>query len=316
MSKMDLIEQLRYEGESDCVAYAEFALIYNSIHRETIYAFYEGFEDRAYYPIRVKGVLGTSKYEDFVCGGKEQVLKVQELINEHEEYSSAKVVYFVDRDFNSSLLKPKLYEFPYYSIENAFYVQDALERILINNFKFNKTDVDFIKILEIYNSIQNEFYNDTLIINSWLACQTSLREELCLCTKLQIDIKLKDYFSDLVSTKLKYSGKLEDLQDKNKIEQIFSESPSISDKTLQEKIYEFKELDATKRFRGKFELKLLVQFLKRLQDEIGKKKSEFFSTRKTCSLRFEIASIITTLTQDANTPECLISFLDKMKKIA
>lgn len=313
---MDLVDQLRYERESDCVAYAEFALIYNSMNNETIYAFYEGFEDRAYYPIRVKGVLRTDKYEDFVCGGKEQVLKVQKLINEHEEYSDANIAYFVDRDFNSSLVKPRLYEFPYYSIENAFYVQEALERILLNNFKLTKADDDYIKILQIYNSIQNEFYNDTLILNSWLACQTAQREEFCLCTKLKIDNKLRAYFSDLISPNLEYIGDFEDLQDKEKIEQIFSESPSISTEVLQERTHEFKELNATQRFRGKFELKLFVQFLNRLQDEIGKKNSVLFSNKRTCSLRFELATILTTLTQDANTPECLIAFLDEIKNVA
>jgi hypothetical protein len=69
-------------------------------------------------------------------------------------------------------------------------------------------------------------------------------------------------------------------------------------------------------FRGKFELKFFIDFLKRLKEEATSKTPKILIKKYKCALSFKIEDSISVLAQYSNTPNCLIQFLDKHLKVS
>jgi hypothetical protein len=125
---MDLVEKLREESSSEHVAYTEFIL---KLKRKTdgLFCFFEGKDDNKYYGIRIKNIT-LQDFEYINCEGKENVIKVCELIAKKPEYENIKTSYFIDSDYQDSAEISNIYCLPSYSIENQYVKKSVLENIL------------------------------------------------------------------------------------------------------------------------------------------------------------------------------------------
>jgi len=307
-----LIEKLRNNRETAPVAYTEFVLSYSK-EKNSLYCFFEGDEDKRYYRIRL-----NQKFENFTCGGKDNVKKVHRMINEHKEYNSANTLFFIDKDFSDEQTSGNIYVTPCYSIENFYTTKEVLINILISEFNLRETDSDFHTILERFNLLQTAFHNELLIFNAWLACQSDLRQNNGIKNYLSIDTKVKSYFEGIVKNKLSKIKNFDDLKKIDFIENIlFPEAPNIEAEKLQKKIDEYKSKINSCIFRGKFELRFMVSFLQQLKNEIGQKPSKsIFEKKQKCTFEFKYENIISTLSQYAITPNCLKEFINQNLKVA
>ncbi|WP_420287290.1 DUF4435 domain-containing protein [Flavobacterium psychrophilum] len=310
----NIIENAKKELESSLVAYAEFVLDYNK-NSNNVYCFYEGKEDRSYYSIRIKLRNPKHKFYSYTCNGKGNVINLHRLINKHKVYASSLTLYFVDKDFEDINLESNIYITPFYSIENFYILDEAFKNILINEFCIPTSCASYKEAIELFINCREVFHSNVIFLNAWLSCQTDYRKQHNINTRLSIDDTLKRYynfdlFEKIVNADLKTISFPEELKNKENIESIFSDSPKITDETFTEKLELFKRVNQSETFRGKFELKFLVSFLNKLQDEIGKRKNSIFSKRHSCSLRFEYATSISQLTNNAVTCEKLIQYLD------
>ena len=127
---MSYLDELRQSRGKAQVAYQDF-ILHTRANKEGLFCFFEG-KDNAYYIPRVKQF--TNKYHPINCGGREKVLKVYDLINNHREYDQYKKAFFIDRDFNPSLSppNPKIFETPCYSIENFYTSVNVFQEIIKN----------------------------------------------------------------------------------------------------------------------------------------------------------------------------------------
>jgi hypothetical protein len=315
--KKTLIDTLREESFSEHVAYTEFITSYKK-GSKSLYCFYEGKEDKRYYSIRIEQNTGR-KSKAFTCNGKDNVFGLYELIKKNKEYDISSILFFIDKDFDFSGTKySDIYSTPYYSIENFYASEETLSKILIHEFELEENNKDYKKIIRLFNSLQKKFHKETLLLNSWLACQYDKRKEDGINTYLRIDDAIDKYFKNIVQPDLKSLSDYSKLKDHNYIETIlFPNAPKIENKILRSKIAFLRKIDGSKFFRGKFEIKFLISFLFRLQTEIGKKKSTIFSKRYSSNLRYEYCNSISTLSQYAETTKCLTNFLkNKLKKVA
>ena len=306
---MDSVEKLRLEGENEYVAYTEFILEFDK-RKNDIYIFLEGFEDQAYYPIRVRSNVDDT-VKDFVCHGKENVINIHNLIKKSEEYKDVKTLYFVDSDFdNNKNIPDTIYITPTYSIENLYVSQVCLERILTSEFKFKKKSDDLIKCMRMYQFLFSKFIDVVDNLNIWLACQNQIRDNDNVNTQLKIDKTLKGVFpKNLITENLNDILDIDDFVSKDSIEIIFKEACSIS-------IFHFEKLKTSfilcdKRlvFRGKFYLKLLESFLLRLQSLDYKKHTEIFTKKYNSNLDFKYTTLCSVLSQYADTPSCLKTYI-------
>lgn len=317
---MDIIEEAKKELGSGLVAYTEFVLDFKK-NKDNIYCFFEGKEDRSYYSFRTKMIYHNEEYYDYVCNGKGNLIKLYQLINNHTIYSNSNIGYFVDSDFEGKVLPKTVYTTPFYSIENFYVVDKAFDNILVNEFNINHNCDCFSKAKYLYTNLKEEFHNNIIILNAWLSCQNDYRIENNISTRLNIEDSLKkildnDDFNKIVNPDFAKLNFPSELLNKTDIEQIFKDSPIIDESIFEVKLNQFKELKGEESFRGKFELKFLVSFLNRLKDEIGKRKNSIFPKRYTTSLRFEYATSLSQLTNNAITPDCLIAYIKEIKNVA
>ena len=305
----DLLQVLRDSRNTAPVAYTEFILTFSE-STKTLYCFFEGYEDKRYYGTRIRFIYQTD-FKNFTCGGKESVTKVIELINNHEIYKNSKTLFFIDKDYSNKETKENLYVTPGYSIENFYTSKEVLEKILIDEFNMKTADNDFTLIVERFQHLQNEFHNETLLFNAWLACQHDYRVTHQSETHLSIDDTVKKYFQGIVKEKLGGIKKLKDLNNLDFIKNsLFPEAPIIDEAALDEKIEQFKTIEQRCAFRGKFEIRFFISFVQQLKNEIGKQPSKsMFEKKRKCTLEFKPENVISTLTQYAVTSDCLNDFL-------
>ena len=306
----DIIESARQQATDDCVAFAEFITQYKK-KQDILYCFFEGYEDQTFYPIRIESYSKAQDYRDYVCGGKEEVLKVHNLIKNHSHYKTTKTAFFVDRDFDSELINDDVYVTPTYSIENFYCFEGSVGKVLRAEFKINVNHSDYTICLENYRHRLQEFNQQILLLNAWLACQADYRSANRMNTRLKIDKKLKRYFDNVVKPDLQTIEDFSVFDSKESLEKIFENSPIIDDQTLNEKIQLFKSVNHTYIFRGKFLIYFLTNYLSRLQSIMGTSNSPF-EKQYSCSLRFENTTICTTLSQHAVTSECLKAYVLKV----
>lgn len=306
---IDIVENFLEESVSDCVAFTEFMLNYKK-NEDKLYCFFEGNEDRFYYSVRIDLLASTSNNKTFICGGKEKVLKVYELIKDNNYYKNVKTSFYIDSDFDDNEVNPDIYITPTYSIENLYCTKESFEKILISEFKMNPDEGDFIKCVENYVYIQEKFNEETLLLNAWLACQADYRKEHKTNTYLKIDKNIKTYFDKIVLTDLSSIKELEGIKTKTDIENIFVDSPIIENNKLEEKIEYFKTIDKSNKFRGKFILRLLESYLCRLQSISGINPT-MFEKKYSSNLRFEYCTICSNLSQYATTPNCLKNYISR-----
>ncbi len=310
----NIVEKLRLESEIEHVAYTQFMLSYKN-NAKNVYAFYEGLEDRFYYPIRIENICFNSELKDFICNGKENVIKVHNLIKNSSVYKNSPTLFFVDSDFDTNNYADTIYVTPNYSIENFFITEKCIEKILVSEFKFVRDSPDFIKCLKIYKDLLNQYIQVINNLNIWLACQADIRNNNEQNTRLSIDKSLKDIFpKNILDERLETVSQISEISTIDNIENIFSDAKKIDSSTFQEKEMSFSSDNKAVKFRGKFFLKLLELFLLRLQSLDYKKHADVFEKKYSCNLRFEYATLCSNLSQYATTPHCLIQYITKFSK--
>jgi hypothetical protein len=308
----NIVDVLREEAISDCVAYTEFMLKYKK-GEDVLHSFFEGYEDPTYYSIRINTLSSINKYNKYICGGKDDVLKVRNLIKSNTAYSIVKTGFFIDKDFDNQTYPSDVYVTPTYSIENFYCTYEAVQEILDSVFHIKTDSQDNAKCIGAYERLLNEFNNKTIFFNAWLACQADYRNENKLKTRLNIDKKAKHYFDNIVLSDLSATKDFDEFATKDSIEAIYVDAPKVDVDILLKKVDQLKTWNQVERFRGKFQIRFLTNFLTKLQSIVGRPDSTF-TEKYSCSLRFEYATICTTLSQFAITPSCLKQYIYRISQ--
>lgn len=320
MSSCDLLNEMKESAESGHVAYANFVRVYSKTNPNIVYCFFEGDEDKRYYGTRIT-IKYEREFEDFTCKKRDLVLKAKELIKNRPEYDKAKALFFVDKDYTDDKVKDTMYVTPCYSIENFYSTEETLKKILQNEFNMNGSDENFIKIVKQYTESLDSYHNKLLLLNAWLSCQHDIRISTKSSTRLNVNEVLKKYFKvddNMFDIDLNLKLNIfDDLENKEILENnLFTSAPKVTTDMINSKIAYFNNIDKSCMFRGKFELKFFIDFLKRLKEEATSKHPKILTKKYKCALSFKLEDSISVLAQYSNTPNCLIQFLDKHLKVA
>ena len=303
---MSYLDELRASRDKPQVAYQEFAL-HTKEGKDGLFCFFEG-KDNSYYIPRIKKY--TDKYHPIQCGGREKVLKVQELIAIHLEYDKYKKAFFIDRDFNPPLTNKSLqiFETPCYSIENFYVSENVFREIMINKFYFSEvSDSSFQVCLDLYRKRQKEFHQATILLNAWYACLIDKRNNRGKQTGVNLDNKLPKNF-------LQFSLQLISAKyDLDKIKQTFPNASVVLESDLNTKIAHFGNCKKHKVFRGKYEMQFLIAFIELiLQDSLQAKKYIPQKIKFSFNQRLTNEQAIDIFSSYAETPESLEKFLQQV----
>lgn len=311
---MNSVQEMLDEAESEHVAYTEFMHQYQKDDR--LYCFFEGDDDIKYYRVRIEAQTGRA-IEGFTCYGVDKLKRIKQLVEEKLEYKNALILYFIDKDFTSQITTENMYVTPVYSIENFYSNRQTLERILTDEFKISKLSHDFNICIQLFEKLQNEFHNKLLVFNAWLACQSDLRIQTGQIKRLNITDTVKNYFDDktIVASNLTSVRDYAELNDIEMIENvIFKEVDKIDHEILEAKINDFSQQIFDEVFRGKFELKFFISFIKKLINLISNAKTTILSKKYKYKLQLNPENEMSILSQYALTPLCLPVFLGSFHK--
>jgi hypothetical protein len=306
------VEQMRQSRKSYSVAYQEFMLNYKKYN---YHCFFEGKDDPKYYNFRIKSFVNNFNW--YICNGKDYVKEIKKIIEMN--YQNIKSMYFIDKDFsNQNSDSNDIYITPCYSIENFYTNEEFIKEVLKTEFVIYESDDDFNRIMDIFKELQKEFHKKTIILNAWLASYNDKLEQNNSqeIKRLNIDDKIEPILKNPVLPELKGIKNLDKINEKLKIDNIFKvDSNLITKEDITKKIEFFENIGKFECFfRGKFELIFIVSFLEKLKQEVTKKNNRSYNLKKRkCDVEFKFNNILSSLTQYAKTPICLINFLKKNK---
>ncbi len=304
-----LVDSLRQDRTKASAIFMQFTRIYKKDNL-AMFCFFEG-EDSKYYGIRIRNIARPPKQPYyFNCDGKSGVLGVYRILSNRKRYEKAKAAYFIDRDFDKSIYnrlnfqssKP-IYETPCYSIENFYTSVSCVSEILRSEFNLNETNEEeiFIKCINLYQKLQTELHAQVGLLNAYIAC---LKEK-------QVKLNLNNYnISDFVKINL---AKITSTYTLTTLNKKFSHSITLSQDELNAQLSLLQSLECQKSFRGKFEIDFLCKFLEQLKEKANIGDKRYFSKKYKVTFNFSRKTIISDLSQYADTPDCLMHYLESFR---
>ena len=296
------VNTLRASRDKAVVVFTELTRLYKQ-YPSALYCFFEG-EDGKYYGIRIKNITRPEKDFYLPCKGKEGVLGIHRMLSARKYYANIRAAYFIDRDFDkpiSELGLNGIYETPYYSIENFYTSVQCFSEVLRTEFKLIESDENFEKCVSLYVRLQEEFHNAVELLNTWIACQRDKSSELNIS-----DISVSRFVNI----------ELERITKKYVIENLYTMFPgaiTISKEELDARLTELRSSTRQKSFRGKFEIEFMLTFLQKLMLEANQGNSPYFTRKVKVVLSLSKRNIISDLSQYADTPDCLYSYLESFR---
>ena len=295
---MSSVKTLRESRGKAQAVFMEFITSYKQ-NPSALYCFFEG-EDSKYYGVRIKNIIRPEKDFYFSCSGKDGVLGIHKMLSARKSYAKVKAAYFIDRDFDESISERglnEIYETPCYSIENFYTSVKCFSKVLRSEFKLMESDENFERCVSLYIKLQEEFHNAVELLNTWIACQRAKSSPLNIS-----DISVSRFVTiDLNQITTKYV--IDDLY------RMFPGAIVISQEELDARLTELRSSTRQKSFRGKFEIEFLRKFLEKLIHEANKDNSHYFTRKVKVVLSLSKSNIISELSQYADTPDCLYSYL-------
>jgi Protein of unknown function (DUF4435) len=299
------VDKLRASRSKAVAVFVEFTRLYKQ-YESALYCFFEG-EDSRYYGIRIKNITRSEKDIYLNCNGKEGVLGIYRMLSSRKHYANARTAYFIDRDFDKSIYEigmSGIYETPCHSVENFYTSVQCFSEILINEFKLIESDENFARCISLYTKLQGEFHNTVELLNAWVACHRDRSSKLNI-SDLSV---LRFIHIDLNQAIAIYT--IDDLYN------MFPDTPVISQQQLDAKKSELRANTRQKSFRGKFEVEFLFAFLQKLMSEANQGNYPYFTRKVKVVLSLTKRTIISDLSQYADTPDCLYRYLESLRLVS
>lgn len=295
---MSLIEKL--ENDSECIEVIYQHYILNKSLNE-VFIFYEGKDDYKYYDIRISPFIVGKKYKHYICDGKKNVLSLHEMIENQTGDNSKKIIlYFVDKDFddNKHICKD-IYITPTYAIENLYFTNEALKKIIMGELCFSAIDddddrLDFEYALGHIIEHRDTCIEDIIIANAWYYLQ-------------------KNKYSGVgVPPRLYGIKEFKDIKNVKKIEILESKVENPIKVTAQEMSEAISYIccDPVNRVRGKYLEQSMASCFDEIFKDASKKKNRigFVKRRKNCNYIVS-ENLLSVFSQYADVPACLVEYI-------
>lgn len=294
---MGLLEDM--ENESDCIEVI-FQSYITSKSKKDIFLFFEGKDDFKYYVGRVSSYIDEKEYGVFHCNCKMNVLKIQEMISKKAAIEDDKKhLYFIDRDYdNNENIPDSVYVTSSYSIENYYFTDSAIKRILIGVIGFSEEnkedDLDFKTIFDYITNKRNEIIEEIIYANAWYSLQIRKSKH---CEEFPQMTHVKEY---------RVIRNLKKICD---FESLVTNSIKTTELEINNEIKELK-INPVNKIRGKYFTQALTPIFRNVFKDAGKKNNrKLFSKKRT--IHVNLSDIICELSAYADTPQELTSYIKK-----
>lgn len=298
----NLVDEMLQATKKDVAVFQQFILDYKE-HTNTLFYFVEG-KDFCYYNPRIKLYCKNYDIMHYICGGKEHVIGVNELIKKNVTcIEGNKILYFIDRDYglNIDSIDKGIYVTDFYSIENYYLNKKTVERILTEFMEIDVHTENFHKAMDFYEKSFKEYSNFGKNLNAFIYTVRVFEKENCL---ERTDFNRKKFNSFLNNNSIvnysfnEYSFK--------QFKELFDISFEIEEDRYTSNLLKFSILDHSN-YRGKYELAFLKSFLNLIKSNI-KAETNGFKKCDLCSIDFNCETM-KLFTDYAMTTQSLINYL-------
>lgn len=285
------------ENESDCIE-SIFQSYISSKSKKDIFLFFEGKDDFKYYVSRLSSHIGDKEYGVFHCNCKMNVLIIQEMIaNQSAIQDDKKNLYFIDRDYDDNEDIPdSIYITSSYSIENYYFTDSAIKRMLIGVVGFSEESeedsLDFEIVFDHIVNKRNEIIEEIIYANAWYSLQMK---------------KSKDSGKFPQMTPLKEYSVVKNLNQICDFERLVKDSIETTESEMNNAI-EVLKINPVNEIRGKYFTQALTPIFRNIFKDAGKKHNRKLFSKKR-KIHLNLSDIICELSAYADTPPGLISYI-------
>lgn len=285
------------EKESDCIE-SIFQSYISSKSKKDIFLFFEGKDDFKYYVSRVSSHIGDKEYGVFYCNCKNNVIAVHNMIfNQTAIGDFKKNLYFIDRDYDDNENIPdSIYVTSSYSIENNYFTNSAIKRILIGVIGIseeNKDDnLDFKVVYNHITSRRDKIIEEIIYANAWYSLQIK---------------KYKHSVEHTQMSNLKEYSNIKNICQIQVLEKLVKNSLEINENEINKEIENLR-LNPVSKIRGKYFTQALTPVFRDVFQDAGKKYNRKYFSKKR-KIHANLSDIISELSAYADTPPELISYI-------
>nr|WP_255672465.1 DUF4435 domain-containing protein [Corallococcus sp. AS-1-6] len=301
---------MRFARESYAVAWRNFIKAV-ATEPDALFCFFEG-EDLKYYSIRINLIARPEKCRSFAVGGRDGVVHLLQLVLNADggRYAKLRSAFFVDRDFiPPEASDERLYVTPCYSIENMYVSRTAIERIFESEFGLTQGETAMGVALGLYDTAAGEFYRATGELNGWLQqqrkkeAQSKPKGEKVSVLKLQ---SLQAW--EFVDMQFPHCAENYSI---STLDQRFGrESNNVDVDAIRDWVADITSNPPAVAYRGKFLIDFLCKFINILVEGINSQPPKYFPAARHVALGVQRKTALSQLSQYADTPSCLIRFLE------
>lgn len=299
---MSLRDKMSEEAECVEAIFLSYTLTKSS---QKIFLFFEGIDDFKYYCPRISFVCNDKKYKKYDCNCKKNVLRIHSMItNQTVKDNKSITMFFVDKDYDdNSNIDNDIYITPTYSIENLYFTDCAIENMIRAEMGLSEHSKDDENDFNVaYNYVINfrdKIIKDILYGNACYSLQIKKSHEIDGVKPNLSAIKRYDDIANISEFK-DIKGKI-----KNYIE--------VSDDEIEEE-YERLKSDAIRYIRGKYMLEKMSKCIQKIEEESNKganHERHWFSKKRRMRLNTSESTLISDLSNYAETPRCLINYIQE-----
>lgn len=274
---MDHATRLREEAESPHAQFHQYVLLISKGQPDDQYFFFEGDDDPIFYGDQAQSFLGERLYHDFICRGREEVLKAHDLVA-RDGRAIDRTHFFVDKDHNDIMggrtnFSASIFQTCFYSFENYLVCERVLRRFWVERLHLSSSDerlehtIDTFRVMHLSLMKRMRVLMALVLIGRGIEGRASLKLNLnnvCLDKVLRLDFSRR---------RINWQP--------NAIQNFLSASNMIQAAVGPIKNSDIRRIcrtylastDAKHYVRGKFELWFFVKFLMFKTGELAERKS-------------------------------------------
>ncbi|CAD6563031.1 DUF4435 domain-containing protein [Paraburkholderia sabiae] len=167
---MSYADELRAESRRGHSVFHEFILALAEVPADAHFAFYEGDEDASFYAPHILRRLGARQLHSFICNGRTEVLKANELTL-RDGRCSDRALFFIDKDHSDivgtakeQIAESNLFQTRCYAIENYLVSEDVLREFWVQRLHLSSRDPRLRESLEKLRKLRRGFQNRSRIL--------------------------------------------------------------------------------------------------------------------------------------------------------
>ena len=166
----DQADVLRDEASAPHAVFHQFILQLGKSSPDSHFLFFEGSEDPAFFIGFVLSRLVGREYHEFICNGRQSVIKVNELCC-RDGRAFDRTLYFIDKDhcdfFNPpETLSTRIFQTDCYSFENYLVCKQSFRRFWTERLHLQSSDPRFELYERLYERLHQSFLNRMIFLTA------------------------------------------------------------------------------------------------------------------------------------------------------